>query len=96
MRKQTEIQKLTVEEANAIDVITTVYNLPFSVADSINEKESDYIMDWEENEQLDLHTGLSQIIEAIDSDDRELYSNSEEISQEDRAAFANLCIKQGF
>lgn len=89
------IQKLTTEEANAIDEITRVYKLPFSIFTEEDDnciEGSDYIYDNEVNESLSLFDGVSQILEAIRCDNGELYYNDEIISENERAIFFELCV----
>ena len=65
------------EEANVVDYIAEVYNLPLAYGDGLDEDtgeriESGFFYDTDEDEKLSIKEGLDYIDEALACDDWEL------------------------
>lgn len=80
------IYRLTIPEANAVDNIASAYRLNAYAYKTASHLESDSIVI--ENEQCSIIDGVDYVLEAINSDDRELFK--QKVSWNDQITFLNL------
>lgn len=84
------------QEANLVDYITEVYNLPLAYSDGLDEDtseriESGFFYDCEQDEKLSIKGGLDYIDEALACDDWELAN--EKLTAEEVEALQNLLLE---
>lgn len=91
-----KIYQLENTEANIVDKIIEVYQLPLEFINGPDENvgwDSDYVYNTDTCEALALEEGIDYILEAINDDDRELFQS--ELSEWGQVEFLRLCAELG-
>ena len=90
------IYQLENTEANIIDKLIEVYQLPLELINGPDENvswDSDYFYNTDTCENLWLEDGMDYILEAINNDDRELFQS--ELEEWEQSKFLGLCAELG-
>lgn len=91
-----KIYHLENTEANIVDRLIEVYQLPLELINGPDEGvgwDSDYIYNTDTDENLWLEDGMDYILEAINDDDRELFQS--ELEEWEQVEFLRLCAELG-
>ena len=91
-----KIYHLEDTEANIVDKLIEVYQLPLELINGPDENvdwDSDYIYNTDTCENLWLEDGIDYILEAINDDDRELFQS--ELEEWEQVEFLRLCAELG-
>lgn len=91
-----KIYHLEDTEANIVDKLTEVYQLPLELINGPDENvdwDSDYIYNTDTDENLWLEDGMDYILEAINDDDRELFQSK--LEEWEQVEFLRLCAELG-
>lgn len=91
-----KIYHLEDTEANIIDRLIEVYQLPLEFINGPDENvswDSDYIYNTDTSENLWLEDGMDYILEAINDDDRKLFQSK--LEEWEQVEFLRLCAELG-
>ena len=90
------IYQLENTEANIVDKLIEVYQLPLELINGPDENvdwDSDYMYNTDTSENLWLEDGIEYILEAINDDDRELFQSK--LEEWEQVEFLRLCAELG-
>lgn len=88
-----KILQLTNGEANVLDEIIRIYNLPLELIQEDGIPESDYFVDLEADINYNLLDGVHKILEEINCDNGGLYNKCLDYAQ--KSVFKELCNELG-
>ena len=88
-----KIYQLENHEANVLDYIIGIYKIPLEIIQNDDCATSDYFIDLESGEPLDLVSGIYDILDHINCDNRALFNDR--LEEGDKKCFFELCKELG-